>query len=66
MKHSGPLSTSKIYYSGEQPSTIVCMDDPYWREFMEKNSKRENIWRTPSILAWNHKRYGIVGEVVDV
>jgi hypothetical protein len=42
------------------------MDDPYWREFMEKNSKRENIWRTPSIMAWDHKRYGIVGEVVDV
>jgi len=42
------------------------MDDPYWREFMEKNSKRENIWKTPSILSWDHRRYGIIGEVVDV
>jgi hypothetical protein len=42
------------------------MDDPYWREFMVKNSRREDIWRTPSMYAWNHKEDGLIGEVLDV
>jgi hypothetical protein len=33
---------------------------------MDRNTRREDKWRTPSILAWNHKRYGIIGEVIDV
>jgi len=42
------------------------MEDPYWQDFMAKNSRREDIWRTPSMFTWHHKPYGIIGEVVDV
>jgi len=41
------------------------MDDPYWQDFMAKNSRREDIYKTPSIYAWDHKPYGVVGEVID-
>jgi hypothetical protein len=33
---------------------------------MAKNRKRQHIWKTPSILAWDHKPYGIVGEIFDM
>ncbi len=45
---------------------MFCVDDPYWKELMEKNKKRQHIWKTPSILAWDHKPHGIVGEVFDM
>ena len=42
------------------------MDDPYWVEFIEENSRSEDRWRSTSILALDHKLYSIIGEVVDV
>lgn len=47
------------------PNPIYCMDDPYWQDFMAKNSRREDIYKTPSIYAWDHKPMGMLGEVVD-
>lgn len=42
------------------------MDDPYWREFMVKNSRRQDIWRTPSMYAWTYKKHGIIGEIINL
>lgn len=67
MKVGGLSSTEKIYYQNEaKTQPIFCMDDPYWQDFMAKNSRREDIWRTPSIHAWSHKPYGVIGEVINV
>jgi len=33
---------------------------------MKKNYKREDNWRYPSMLAWDHKQHGIIGEVIDI
>jgi hypothetical protein len=33
---------------------------------MAKNSKAEDIWRTPRMHAWTHKPFGIIGEVIDI
>ena len=41
-------------------------DDPYWVEFQRKNYRREDNWRLPSIHAWDHKPYGIMGEILDL
>jgi len=44
----------------------MAMDDPYWSQFAAKNYKREDNWRIPSILAWDHKPRGIIGEVTGL
>jgi len=33
---------------------------------MQKNYRREDNWRAPSIFVWDHKPYGILGEVLDL
>ena len=69
MRH-GPSAGSFAYktHSSEEAGSaaLYCTDDPFWREFMARNSRTEDKWRTPSLLAWNHKQYGVLGEVVDV
>lgn len=67
MHRSGPLNSTKLYeQKGNAAGPIFALDDPEFRKFMGKNSRREDQWRTPSALAWDHKRHGILGEVVDV
>jgi len=44
----------------------MTMDDPYWVKFQKENYRREDNWRLPSVHAWEHKPYGILGEVLDL
>jgi len=71
MKQTGPINSSTIYHQANQRNpdevpAFVCYDDPYWQEFKKKNYKREDNWRYPSVLAWDHKPHGIIGEVIDI
>jgi len=43
----------------------MAVDDPYWAQWMDKNYRREDNWRAPSAMAWDHKHNGILGEVLD-
>ena len=65
MNRSGPIDNTAAYHRTAEPGAFFCMDDPKWQEFMARNAKREDQWRTPSALAWDHKPHGILGEVVD-
>jgi len=49
----------------EETPPFFCPQDPYWQELLQKNYRRQHRWKTPSILAWDHKQYGLVGEVLD-
>ena len=42
------------------------VDDPYWQAFQQNNYRREDNWRMPSALAWDHKPKGLLGEVLDI
>lgn len=70
MKKTGPIDNTSLYRKVSSQSdsapAIFSLDDPYWQDFIEKNSARTQQWRVPSSLAWNHKQNGIVGEVVDI
>lgn len=71
-KFTGPINATQIYHQarmanskeGDQP-VFFTMDDPYWVRFQQQNYRREDNWRLPSIMAWDHKPYGLVGEVLD-
>jgi hypothetical protein len=67
MSRTGPLNNSVAYHkTSSSEAAFYVVDDPYWQEFMAKNSKAADVWRTPSMLAWDHKPYGLLGEVCDV
>ncbi len=67
MSRTGPLNNSAAYHKGTaSEAAFYVMDDPYWQEFTAKNSKVADVWRTPSMLAWDHKPYGVLGEVVNI
>lgn len=69
IKKTGPIDNTSLYRRVNSDSAvpaIFSLDDPYWQNFIEQNSKRTQQWRIPSHLAWNHKQYGIVSEVIDV
>ena len=65
MARSGPITSSSLYH-GESAGPIFALDDPHFRESLMKNRKREDQWRNPSALAWDHKKFGLLGEVVDM
>ena len=72
IQRTGPIdnaslykSTKKINSSDDVP-TILTIDDPYWQEFLSKNSKRHLSWKLPSVLAWDYKPHGIIGELIDM
>jgi hypothetical protein len=75
MKTTGPIDNTTLYRNVQRKreqqdddyvTSIFNVDDPYWKDFLNRNSKRQYQWRVPSHLAWNHKTYGILGEVIDV
>jgi hypothetical protein len=70
MARSGPLDNTKVYHAESameaETAPIYSYDDAYWQEFMGVNGRREDRWRAPSVLAWNHKPYGVIGEVVNM
>ena len=73
-RETGPINIANIYHqarqvssrSGEQAPVFFNTDDPYWVEFAQKNYRREDNWRGPSVHAWNHRPKGILGEIIDV
>lgn len=70
-KYTGPINATQIYHqarqsgSAEQP-VFMNVDDPYMHQFQRENYRREDNWRLPSIHAWDHKPYGIFGEILDL
>lgn len=69
MKITGPIDNTTLYRKmvnkRDEHPIFFNMDDPYWQDFMAKNTKRQHLWKTPSFLAWNHKPRGLLGEVLD-
>lgn len=47
-------------------TSIVNLDDPYWKEFYERNHKATDHFRLPSALAWDYKEDGFIGELFDL
>ena len=45
---------------------IFCADDPYFRDLTQRNYRREDRFKAPSVYAWEHKPYGILGEIFDM
>ena len=70
MKRTGPIDNTTLYkrvqnQNKDEVPIMMNLDDPYWKDFIARNSARTQQWRVPSHLAWDHKQYGIFGEVVD-
>ena len=51
--------------SDEDP-VMLTYDDPYLRQQYELNYKRTDNWRLPSVMAWDHKPYGLIGEALGL
>ena len=61
---TGPVNSASVYRMHKNdPSresfssnvgTIVNVDDPYWREFAERNHRHSDRYKWPSALAWDH------------
>lgn len=72
IKKTGPIDNTSLYRNirnkREDGSTPVFfnMDDPYWQDFIAKNSARTQQWRHPSQFVWGHKELGIYSEVFDI
>lgn len=76
MKKTGPIDNASLYLSttqrrrrdgsGQDVPVFFNTQDPYWQEILQKNTQRQNIWKTPSFLAWNHKPRGINEELFDM
>lgn len=73
MKRTGPINTSSVYkttrtlgFSGNySKDSIVNMDDPYWQDYFARNYRAQDHYKLPSAMAWDHKEYGILGEIID-
>ena len=67
---TGLQDSASIYATeaGEDFSkhAVFSKDDSQWMEWMAKNSRKQDHYRTPSAWAFDHKPYGLAGEVVDV
>lgn len=70
MKVTGLQDTSAIYAANANSDyskhAIFSKNDDKWMEWMAKNSRKQDQYRTPSAWAFDHKPYGLAGEVVDV
>ena len=44
----------------------MSLDDPYWRDLMKRNYRTQDTFKVPSAMAWDHKEYGILGEIIDM
>ena len=69
---TGPVNSASVYKMRGDPSrdsysrsSIVNLDDPYWREFAERNHRHSDQHKWPSALAWDHEEHGLLGRVVD-
>lgn len=72
IKKTGPIDNTSLYRKVKEQQNyqaapvMMSLDDPYWQNFIDNNSRRNQQWRIPSHLAWTHKPYGIAGEVIDM
>lgn len=68
MKSTGPIDNATLYNASRKNSEpfILNWDDPYWKDVFAKNWRRPDQWKLPSALSWDHKRYGIISEVIDM
>jgi len=72
MKRTGPIANTGAVYMNNRKTddysrdSIVNMEDPYWQEFFEKNYRTQDQWKIPSVMAWDHKKDGLLGEVMDI
>jgi len=72
MKRTGPITNMGSVYmnnretEGYNRSSIVNMEDPYWQEFFEKNYRTQDQWKIPGVMAWDHKKGGLLGEIMDI
>ena len=68
MKSTGPIDNASLYRASRRnPAPFVLnWDDPYWQDVFAKNWRRADQWKLPSALSWDHKRHGIIGEVIDM
>ena len=72
MKATGPINTMSVYMDNKDSSSndaqksIVNLDDPYWREFYERNYRSQDKYKLPSQYAWDYKEDGFLGELIDL
>ena len=70
MKKTGPIDNTTLYkrvaLNKDEVPIMLNMDDPYWQDFISRNSARTKQWKIPSHMAWDHKQFGIAGEVLDI
>lgn len=68
VKNTGLIDNSSLYFAGKKNEDPVFLnwDDPYWQDKFEKNWRRVDQYKLPSMFAWDHKKYGILGEVMDM
>ena len=71
IKQTGPINNTSIYHKsrqeGDEPLPMIfCADDPYFRDLTQRNYRREDRFKAPSVYAWEHKPYGILGEIFNM
>ena len=67
IKSTGPINTASVYRSTkDETATLFNRDDPYWQSLIEKNYRKQDHYKVPSAMAWDHKEHGLVGEIVDL
>ena len=67
IKSTGPINTASVYRTTKDSSAALFnQDDPYWQNLIEKNYRKQDHYKVPSAMAWDHKEHGIIGEIMDV
>jgi len=73
IKRTGPINTLSVYMDNRKEdsdkwntNSFVNMDDPYWRDFYNKNYRSQDYHKQPSIYAWDYKENGFLDEIVDM
>jgi hypothetical protein len=69
---TGPVDGASLYRNFKLnkveetgPVSFYTLDDPALTLHYLKNRKRENHHKLPSLFTWDHKRHGMLGEVID-
>lgn len=71
IKVTGPIDGASLYRNvraarnstEEEPFSLYTADDPALRNLYFKYSRRHHMHKLPSSLVWDHKKFGIVGEI---
>jgi hypothetical protein len=74
IKRTGPIDSQKIYKNIQKAdpagdyysrSSTISADDPYWKEYIDRNYRAQDRYKIPSAFAWDHKDEGILGEIFN-